>query len=411
MARLFEGNVQRADDDEQRERPVAAPERQPAGQREPVATALVVTDSSGLFTVVAALSWVALVAAPLLLSIALDRSLQGAPLLGVILWLALLRVARWLSPAAHADSLARRGRYVEALALCDRSLAVTGAGAWVGRRRLVWLNRRVTALLGLGRYDQALLAAIEALESSPDPETIANCAVALLRLNRFAQATETARLVAQLTHERSVRANATLAWAMLARGQPAEAEAMAQVSLADIQALTPYVRRENHAASLSALCRSQRALGLNRSARATLARLRRVIRGAPALSAITLLEEAGFLADDPVRAAELVMRARVNDAAYTGWYLTQPDALDFLRETAGIAPLAAQAEAEIQRMSACAPDDSVFERLLRLLRSEARPRPPYLSSAAALATQIITLSATLALLLLWMWRFFISQSM
>ncbi|HEY7850856.1 MAG TPA: hypothetical protein VIC27_12375, partial [Ktedonobacterales bacterium] len=88
--------------------------------------ALVVTDSSGLFTVVATLSWAGLVVAPILISIALNLPVRGLPLLGVVVWLGLLRIARWLSPAARADSLAQHGRYAEELAMCEQSLAVTG---------------------------------------------------------------------------------------------------------------------------------------------------------------------------------------------------------------------------------------------------------------------------------------------
>ncbi|HET9110120.1 MAG TPA: hypothetical protein VFN78_04770, partial [Ktedonobacterales bacterium] len=343
-------------------------------------------------------------------TIALDTPLNGAPLVGVVLWLIFLRVARWLSPAARADALARRGQYAEALAMCDQSLAVTGTGAWVGRRRLVWLNRRVTALLGLGRYDEALTAAITAMETSPDPETIGYVSVALLRLNRYEIAIEAARMASQLTHGRSVRANATLADAMLARGLPAEAEALTRVSLTDIQALTPYVRREHHAACLSALCRAQRALGLRRQSAHTLSRLRRLAKQTPSMSVYALLEEAASTEDD-TQAAELVIRGRAADPVYTGWYLTQPDTLPALRESSGIAPLIAQGEANIQRMSDRAPDDEALGLLMRSLRSEAHASPTYQSSAAALTTQLVTLGATLALLLLWMWRFFISQSM
>lgn len=372
---------------------------------------LAVTDSSGLFTLVAALSWGALVMAPLLISIGLDTSLSGLPLVGVVLWLLFLRVARWLSPAARADAMMQRGRFAEALMMCEHSLAVTGPGAWVGRRRLVWLNRRTVALLGLGRYDEALKAAIEAMETSPDPETIANCAVALLRLNRYDLAIEAGRMVSQLTHGRSVRANTAMAWAMLARGYPAEAEALAHVSLYDIQALTPYVRRENHAASLSALCRAQRALGLTRQANATLARLRKVTKGSRPLAAVLLLEEADTLQEEPKQGSERVARARASDPAYTVWYLAQPGALPTLREEPNVAQRVAQAEIGVARMSSRAPDDEVVHRLLHSLRPDASASPAYQSSATALTAQIITLGATLALLLLWMWRFFISQTL
>lgn len=371
---------------------------------------LVITDSSQLFMMGVALSWVALVLAPLLISIALDTPWNGAPLLGVALWLALLRTARWLSPAARADTLMPRGRYAEALAMCDQSLAVTGDGAWVGPRRLVWLNRRALALLGLGRYDEALAATLDALDASPDPETLANVSTALLRLNRYDVAIDVSRVVGSLTHERSVRANASLAWCMLARDMPAEAEALARLSLADIQALSPYVRRENYAATLSALCFAQRQLGMRRQAKATLARLQRVTRRTPALAAITLLEEAGFYEQDPRRAATLLSRAHASDPAYTGWYLTQPDTLPFLREAPEIGPLFVQGAEGQARMNARMPDDEVIARLLATLRPEERARPTLQRSRTALNTQLITLAATLVLLLFWMWRFFVSQT-
>ena len=375
-----------------------------------VSVRLVITDSSRLFTMVATLSWFALVAAPLLISSALDTLASGAPLIGVALWLALLRVARWLSPLTRADTLIQRGAYADALALCDETLGVSGTGAWVGRRRLAWLNRRFSALLGLGRYDDALAVAVDAMEVSPDPETIANFALALLRLNRYESAIAAAREVSALTHGRSVRANATLAWAMLARGQPAEAEALARVSLADIEALSPYVRRENHITSLSALARAQRLLGLRSQARSTVARLRRITKKTPTLVSAALLEEAGLGADEPPRAAEMVTFAFASDPAYTGWYLTQPDTLPFLREAPEIGPLFVQGAEGQARMNARMPDDEVIARLLATLRPEERARPTLQRSRTAFNTQLITLAATLVLLLFWMWRFFVSQT-
>jgi tetratricopeptide (TPR) repeat protein len=362
MARPFEGNVENVDARAAHDADDAAR----MSRRALPAARLVVTDGSSLFMTVASLSWFGLVLAPLLISIA--------------------------------------------LAMCDQSLAVTGTGAWVGRRRLVWLNRRVTALLGLGRYDEALAAALAAMETSPDPETIGNVSAALLRLNRYDLAIDVARMASHLTNGRSVRANATMAETMLARHLPAEAEALARVSLADIQALTPYVRREHHAACLSALCRAQRALGLRRQSANTLSRLCRLARQSPPLAVFTLLEEAAF-ADDVTQSAELVLRARARNPAYTGWYLTQPDTLPALRQAPEIAPLIAQSDASIQLMSARAPDDEALRLLLRAVGSEAHASPTYQSSLAALTVQVVTLSATLALLLLWMWRFFISQSM
>ncbi|HET9111208.1 MAG TPA: hypothetical protein VFN78_10320, partial [Ktedonobacterales bacterium] len=115
--------------------------------------------------------------------------------------------------------------------------------------------------------------------------------------------------------------------------------------------------------------------------------------------------------DDPLRAAELVTRARASDPLYTGWYLAQPGALASLRTEPGVAALVAQAEADIAQMNARTPDDEVLRRLLGWARLNAHSRPTYQSSGSALATQLITLGATLVLLLFWMWRFFISQSL
>lgn len=377
----------------------------------PVSRRLVVTDGSRLFTIVAALLWVALVAAPLLISIALNSLVSGAPLVGVALWLALLRVARWLSPISRADALLQSGAFADALEMCERSLSVSGSGAWIGSRRLAWLNRRFSALLGLGRYDEALTAAVDAMEASPDPETLANLALALLRLNRYESAIAAAREVSALTHGRSVRANATLAWAMLARGQPAEAEALASASLADILALAPYVRRENHVASLSALCRAQHLLGLRSQMKGTLVGLRRATRGAPALAPATLLEEASLREDDPAGAIASVREAFTSDPAYTGWYLTQPGAPAFLRDAPEIAPLLIQGAATIAQMNERTPDDEVIARLLLMIQPEERARPALQRSKAALNIQLVTLGATLILLLLWMWNFFIAQSL
>ncbi len=275
-------------------------QEKPAGSQSRLLSApLVVSDRGASFSTVVTLAWLGLVALPLMLSMALGQSANGLPLLGVVAWLIFLRVARWLSPPARADQVLSRGRYTEALAMCDASLAVTGGGAWTGQRRLIWLNRRTAALLALGRYDEALRAALRAMEQSPNPETIATCALALLRLNRYEDAVAAARLVSGATHERSVRANATLAACMLTRGQPAEAEALASASLVDIEALSPYVRLESHAACLSALVRArlaQERLDGPDGARAALARLRRVAGSDPAARAVALLEEAALLA-------------------------------------------------------------------------------------------------------------------
>jgi tetratricopeptide (TPR) repeat protein len=368
---------------------------------------LVVSDRGMVFAVVAAAAWLALVAFPLTLSLAFAQPLNGLPLVGVIVWLAFLRVARWISPPARADRLLRQGRYNEALASCDASLAVTGEGAWVGVRRLIWLNRRVAALLGLGRYDEALRAALAPMEQSADPETIANVALALLRLNRYEDAIIAARLVSGVTRERSVRANATLAAAMLARGLPAEADALASASLADIEALSPYVRRESHTMCLSALVRARRAQGRiegPEGARAALARLKRLAGRERVPRAIALLEEAALLADSSAPEAwdeveRLARAARALAPGYTLWRLTQPDAP--LTSMTGY--LQGALRGQVER----APSSEAVAALLRQASARMRPRPPRLSSSTALLAQIITVGATLALLALWTVMFFV----
>lgn len=370
---------------------------------------LVVSDRGAVFAIVAALVWSGLVALPLMLSLALGQPANGLPLLGVVAWMVFLRAARWLSPPARADQLLIRGRYAEALAMSDDSLSVTGEGAWVGLRRLIWLNRRTSALLGLGRCDDALLAALHAMEESPNPETIATCALALLRLNRYDDAIAAARLVSGATHERSVRANATLAACMLTRGQPAEAEALAGASLADIEALSPYVRRESYAACLSALVRArlaQERLDGPDGARAALARLRRIAGADPATRAVALLEEAALLtasgsagstpADEVER---LARQARALAPSYTLWRLSQPDA----PPTTMTSHLADSLRAQSER----APSSEAVAALLRQARVEILPRPPALSSSTALLAQIITVAATLALLALWTITFYV----
>src|SRR5215469_4711329 len=217
-----------------------------------------VRDRSSLFTYILSITWLAGVAVPICYSLISGNPATGLPLLGVVLWYLLVRGARWLSPAAQADALMRRGRYKEALALCDRALAIEGDGAWVGTRRLVWLNRRTTALISLGCQDQALQASLDALTVSADPETLGNCALALLRLNRYDEAIASARLALALTRERSVLCHGVLAMAMLAKGKPAEAEAAAAAGLEDSRSLYPFVRLERYTICLAAAARAIR---------------------------------------------------------------------------------------------------------------------------------------------------------
>src|SRR5579859_1646700 len=135
-----------------------------------------IRDRSHLFALALAILWLTVVAPPLVISILLVRPLRGIPLLIVALWFLAVRIARWLSPAARVEAHLRRGKYNDVLTICDHALALTGEGAWAGPRRLVWLNSRTSALIALGQGDASLVAALDALQASADPETIGNCA-------------------------------------------------------------------------------------------------------------------------------------------------------------------------------------------------------------------------------------------
>src|SRR2546430_9359512 len=95
-----------------------------------------VSDQSNLFTRGLALAWIVAVALPLFASMQAEHPWRGVPLLGVVLWFGLLRVARWLSPASRADGLMARGKYDQPLALSGPALGVLVEDARVGTRRL-----------------------------------------------------------------------------------------------------------------------------------------------------------------------------------------------------------------------------------------------------------------------------------
>jgi tetratricopeptide (TPR) repeat protein len=370
----------------------------------------VVGDRSRLFSVALVASWLLIVTLPLVASIALGDPLQGLPLLGVLLWFGLLRLARYLSPAARADALMRRGRAAEVLALADRALAVKGSNAWSGSRRLVWLNRRTTALLLLGRAGEALAAALEAVALSPDPETLSNLALALLRLNRYEEAARTARVAIDLTRERSVLAHTVYAMVKLAQGMPAEAEALSRAGLMDVQALLPLVRPEHHVACLVALTRAERAQGEREVAIELVRDLKRAAHQSPPLRAAALLEEAQNLGDTPKdhdRAFALLNQANERDPHYTRWYITQPGTLAQLREDERFAAYTEAATEELDRIQAGAPDAERVAQAVEVAQQDAMARPAQQSSRAALALQVLTLAATLLLLLAWTWRFFV----
>lgn len=368
-------------------------------------------DQRRTFTVVLGISWLLVVALPILLSMAFGHPWKGLPLAGVIVWFAGLRVARWLSPAARADAATRRGRYAQALALCNRALSITGARAWTGSRRLVWLNRRAAALLALGRPAEALATNLDALDVSADPETVANCASSLLALNRYAEAAGAARLALSLTRERSVLANTVLAQLMLARRLPAEAEALARAGLADVQSLLPLARREHYVECLAALCRAERAQGHDPVEREAVRKLRQAAGRAPVLRAIALVEAAESQPATPDgKARAITLFADAFDLAehYVLWYVSQPGTLAPLAGEAAFTAARDAGAKYLAKQREHAPDEQAVALALATAQTTGRPRPAPQSSRTALLAQVVTLTATVALLFGWTWAFFIA---
>jgi tetratricopeptide (TPR) repeat protein len=406
------------------------------------AVIMTVRDRSNLFTYTLSITWLAGVAVPILYSLISGNPATGLPLLGVVFWFLLVRGGRWLSPAAQADSLMRRGRYKEALGLCDRALAIEGVGAWVGTRRLVWLNRRTTALISLGCQDKALQAALDALTISADPETLGNCALALLRLNRYDDAMAAVRLALALTRERSVLCHGVLSMVMLAKGKPAEAEAAAAAGLEDSRALYPFVRLERYTICLAATARAIREQIRNaapsaygeyfgtrrrKGRRQILARsevlkfqkqweitclndLRRIGRRSSLLEATAKLEEADSLSDQPDqtdRVFSLLGSAYQLAPEYCFWFLQQPGTFHRLDENPHIMTLRQAAGGLIADWNKCAPDVEIIKQALKDAEASGCARPAIQSSYSALVAQLITLGSTFALLLVWTWRFLI----
>jgi tetratricopeptide (TPR) repeat protein len=305
----------------------------------------------------------------------------------------------------------RHGKYASALVRCDRALALTGRSAWIGSRRLAWLNRRTTALLGLGRADEALQAALDAIAESPDSETLGNCALALLRLNRLDEASQVARQVMDLTRERSVVAHTVLAGVKLHRGMPAEAEALARAGLTDVKALMPLVKADHHTLCLSILCRAQRMQSQLEEQRAILGDLRRAAATDPTLQVMGLMEEIDGLPDTPQghdRGFDLLEASHEVAPHYVLWYITQPGVLTRLRGDRRFLPYLDQATEEFQRFAERAPTAETTRDALEKAALSATPTPARQSSQGALLAQVLTLSGTLALLLLWIWRFFVA---
>ncbi|MGE5334959.1 MAG: hypothetical protein ACM3N4_09700 [Nitrososphaerota archaeon] len=367
-------------------------------------------DRSRIFTIGLAISWLLIVALPIVISVHANQSLMGLPLLGVVIWFGGLRLARVLSPAVRADADMRRGNYAAAVGRCQRALAIQGVAAWKGTRRLVWLNRCTTALWMLGRPDEALQTALEAVVISADPETLGNCAATLLALNRYTLASQAARLAQSLSRERSISANAALAGATLARGLPAEAEALALAAFSDVRALLPLARREHYAACLAVLCRAERALQREEASERAFVALQKAAGSTEALQALALVEEAERQINDTAgreRAFELLTTAYERNAPYVLWYFTQPDSFKSLRDDPRYQPTITTADEREARLSASATLPEQVALVLAQAQKTGHARPAPQSSRAALLAQIVTLAATLALLIWWTWSFFI----
>lgn len=370
-------------------------------------------DRSRVFTGGLAISWLLVVALPIIISVRTAQPFGGLPLLGVILWFIGLRLARLLSPAVRADAAMRRGDYESAAMRCKRALAVEGASAWTGTRRLVWLNRCTTSLWMLGQPDEALGTALEAVTISADPETLGNCAATLLALNRYTEAADAARLAQSLSRERSISANAALAGATLARGLPAEAEALALAAFTDVQALLPLARREHYVACLAVLCRAERALHRQDAAERAFELLQKAPRTIPSLQAVALVEEAERQAADTTDAAgkdlafDTLSAAFERNQAYVLWYFTQPDSFKAMRGDPRFQRTITAAEERESRLAARAPSVEQVSLVLTHAQKSGHARPAPQSSHAALMAQILTLTATLAMLAWWTWSFFI----
>jgi hypothetical protein len=370
-----------------------------------------IRDLSQPFSRGLAFAWLIIVGVPLVASVLLDTPADGLPLLGIVVWIALMRYARRLSPALRADMLTRDGKYTQALDMAERALAVDGEGAWMGPRRLVWLNRRTTALLALGEYDAALGSAIEALVSHADSETISNCAQALVRLNRYEEATRAARLALSLSRERSLTAQTSLAMVMLASERPAEAEALARAAHVDARSLLPLVRPEQFAICLATLSRAERTLGRREEAERRLLELRKSIHKSSFLHAIAMIEEADAhceTEEERGRAWGLIFAARGLAPDYTYWFALQPGTFAALRGDARLTDLVAAAERRFAEFARRAPGMAVVEKALAFATRTGTSRPAAQSSREALLAQVFTLGGTFALLLFWTWRFFLS---
>lgn len=372
-----------------------------------------IRDFSRLFSRGLAIVWLLIVCVPLVVSVVLNNPADGLPLLGIMVWIVLLRVARRLSPAARADALTRKGQYAQALDMAERALSVEGEGAWMGSRRLVWLNRRTTALLAIGHYDAALTSAVEALVTNADSETISNCAQALARLNRYEEATTAARLALELTRERSLTAQTSLALAVLARGMPAEGEALARAGLSDAQALLPLVRTEQYATCLATLARAERLLKRDGSEQRALVELKKIAHSSTLLRAMYLLEDADHRsggAGEHDLSIEAIVEAQRLAPEYADWFMTQPRAFATLRGDPRYDKIVAEAERRSTELARRAPPTEVVAKAIAFATQTGTPRPAAQASRDALMAQVLTLGGTFLLLLFWTWRFFLAPA-
>jgi hypothetical protein len=93
---------------------------------------------------------------------------------------------------------------------------------------------------------------------------------------------------------------------------------------------------------------------------------------------------------------------------YVLWYITQPGVLTHLRGDRRFLPYLDQATQEFQRFVQRAPSGEITQSALDKAALTATPIPARQASQSALLAQVLTLSGTLLLLLLWIWRFFIA---
>ncbi|HLY30895.1 MAG TPA: hypothetical protein VKQ36_07685, partial [Ktedonobacterales bacterium] len=212
---------------------------------------------------------------------------------------------------------------------------------------------------------------------------------------------------------------------MLARGMPAEAEALARAGLTDIDALTPLAHPMSHMLCLTTLARAERAQELLDDIDERLVDMQKIARRNSTLRAMALVEEADSLLisqdnegnvitqDDQVTRSQVFrLLAEAYDLApyYVLWYVRQPGTFAALQDDMRLAPALTLAEEEYAQLAHSAPDGLRVAAVLAMAQRTGKRRPARQSDQAALGAQAITLAATLVLLLLWMWRFFIASS-